>query len=91
MERSDSGLGIIQLMRLQPATITTPVILYSADGRTLREKQDYLRQQQCTVLEKPFNLHELLALIVAHMPAQTCAVGDVEVAYPQPMLRPSTS
>ena len=91
MERSDSGLSVIQLMRLQTDTIATPVILYSADGRTLREKQDYLRQQYCTVLEKPFGLHELLVMIETHMPAQTYAVGDGSIVHPRPILKPSTA
>jgi len=90
MERSDSDLSVVQLMRLQPATIATPVILYSADGRTLREKQEYLRQQHCTVLEKPFNLHELLSMIESDIPAQAHAVSNGVVVHPQPMLKPST-
>jgi len=91
MERSDSDLSVVQLMRLQPATIATPVILYSAHGRTLREKQEYLRQQHCTVLEKPLNLHELLSMIESDIPAQAHAVSNGVVVHSQPMLKPSTA
>ncbi len=63
MERPDSGWLVLDLLRLDPQTSDIPVIVCSADAIELREKQDLLRQQGYEVLEKPFDLNDLLAII----------------------------
>ena len=63
MEGGDVGLKILQLMRLNPATKQLPVIVCSADGRLLEEQQERLRDRGCEMVEKPFDVDELLRKI----------------------------
>ncbi|HEY8291255.1 MAG TPA: response regulator [Thermomicrobiales bacterium] len=63
MERPDTGWMVLELMRLDPATARIPVIICSADTARIREKEAYLREKGCDVLEKPFLLEDLLAKI----------------------------
>lgn len=65
MERPDTGWMVLELLRLDPATTAIPVILCSADTQRMREKVDYLRAQNCDVLEKPFVLDDLLRKVHA--------------------------
>ena len=61
MEQRDSGLALLELLRLDPATEHIPIIMCSADGQFLRENEAHLRAHGCALLEKPYNLSELLA------------------------------
>ena len=63
MEHRDSGLRVLDLTRLNPTTTHIPVIMISADGAFLRSKETHLAQHNCAILEKPFQLHELLAKV----------------------------
>ncbi len=63
MEGGDVGLKILQLMRLNPATKQLPVIVCSADGWLLEEQQERLRDRGCEMVEKPFDVDELLRKI----------------------------
>lgn len=65
MERPDTGWMVLELMRLDPETARTPVIICSADAQRIREKEVYLRAKGCEVLEKPFLLEDLLAKVQA--------------------------
>jgi CheY-like chemotaxis protein len=64
MERRDAGVQVIQQMRSNPATANIPVILYSADSRSLREQAVGLSDTHCTILDKPFTIERLLATVV---------------------------
>jgi len=63
MEQPDSGLVVLELIRLDPATTHIPVIMCSADGQFLRDKKDQLHAHRCDILEKPYSLSDLLALM----------------------------
>ena len=63
MEQLDSGLDVLQMMRFNPATSTIPVLICSADGVFLRSKQEQLKVHRCEVLEKPFDIVTVLAII----------------------------
>src|SRR5262245_3478144 len=67
MEQRDSGLIALQALRLDPNTEIIPVIVCSADGLFLREKEQQLRAHNCEILEKPFILDDLLSKISAMM------------------------
>lgn len=69
MEHPEAGWTVLDLLRLDRATMHIPVIVCSADSRALREKADHLREQHADVLEKPFLLDALLDKIRA-------AIGD---------------
>ena len=71
MENPDTGWMVLELMRLDPQTARIPVIVCSADTQRIREKEAYLREKNCDVLEKPFLLDDLLAKVHAFIgPAQ---------------------
>jgi two-component system response regulator MprA len=63
MEHSEAGLHVLQKLRADPATIGIPAIICSADGRGLREKAAAIHGLNGDVLEKPFNLDQLLTKI----------------------------
>jgi DNA-binding NtrC family response regulator len=60
MEHKEAGLNVLQRMRANTATRNIPVILYSADTAFLRQKAKYIQDNNCTILEKPFDLYRLL-------------------------------
>jgi CheY-like chemotaxis protein len=60
MEQRDTGLQVLELVRLDPTTAEIPVLMCSADGQFLREKEQQLRAHKCDTLEKPYNLDEIL-------------------------------
>src|SRR5436190_287660 len=49
MEQRDSGLIVLELLRLDPVTENIPIIMCSADGQFLREKAEQLRAHNCEV------------------------------------------
>jgi CheY-like chemotaxis protein len=63
LEHPESGLTILELLRLVPATKDIPVIVCSADTPFLRTNEARLRQYQCAILEKPFDVDELFEII----------------------------
>ncbi len=65
MERPDTGWMVLELMRLDPVTAHIPVIICSADTPRIREKEAYLREKGCDVLEKPFLLEDLIGKVRA--------------------------
>jgi len=65
METPESGWQLIELLRLNPETRPTPIIVCSADAHALREKAAHLRERDCDVLQKPFDLDDLLAKIAS--------------------------
>lgn len=67
MERPDTGWMVLELLRLDPATADIPVIVCSADTQRIREKEAYLREKGCDVLEKPFLLADLLEKVHARI------------------------
>lgn len=50
---------------LDPTTSHIPVIICSTDTRLPREKAEWLQAHGCDFLEKPFNLDDLCAKLVA--------------------------
>ena len=74
LDQPEAGWTILELLRLDPATATIPVIVCSADAPFLRAKAATLRELDCDVLEKPFDLDTLLAKVAAGLSA--AARGD---------------
>lgn len=63
LEHPEAGWKTLELLRLDPETTNIPVIICSADTRALREKEDWLRERDVKILEKPFNLDDLLTMV----------------------------
>lgn len=70
MEQRDSGLTLLQMLRLHPTTKTIPILICSADGRFLKQKQEQLRKYHCDILEKPFTITEMLSKIRTNIYSQ---------------------
>ena len=56
----EHGWTVLDLVRLDPSTTRIPVIVCSTDMRLLSAKADMLRAKRCDILEKPFDLNDLL-------------------------------
>jgi CheY-like chemotaxis protein len=65
MEHPDSGLIVLEMLRMDPKTEEIPVIVCSADLPFLRSQAEHLRSLHCEVQEKPFRLDDLLDKIAA--------------------------
>ncbi|HEU5327701.1 MAG TPA: response regulator [Thermomicrobiales bacterium] len=65
MGTPETGWMVLELLRLDPATASIPVIVCSADTVFLRAKADALRDLNCDILEKPFDLDTLLEKVAA--------------------------
>jgi len=63
METPEAGWQLLELLKLTPATAATPVIMCSADAPFLRAKEAHLLERGCAVLEKPFDLDDLLRAV----------------------------
>jgi CheY-like chemotaxis protein len=63
LEHPEAGWKTLELVRLDPETTGIPVIVCSADTRALRDKEDWLRDRDVKILEKPFNLDDLLSMV----------------------------
>lgn len=63
LEHPEAGWKTLELLRLDPETTNIPVIICSADTRALRAKEDWLRDRDVKILEKPFNLDDLLRIV----------------------------
>jgi DNA-binding response OmpR family regulator len=65
MDHPESGMQILEIVRLDPQTTSVPVIICSADHQFLRDKEPLLRSKHCDILEKPFDLNDLLTKVEA--------------------------
>lgn len=63
MESDAAGWMILDLLRLDVATATMPVVVCSAAHNELRAQAERLAQRQARVLQKPFDIDELLSLV----------------------------
>jgi DNA-binding response OmpR family regulator len=68
METPEAGWQLLELLRLDPATATLPVLVCSADVVFLRAKEAQLLAEGYGVLVKPFGLDALLARVAALLP-----------------------
>ncbi|HEY1015085.1 MAG TPA: response regulator [Herpetosiphonaceae bacterium] len=59
MEHPDSGLIILDMLRLHRRTAHIPVVMCSADANLLCEHADAFADHECSVLAKPFALDQL--------------------------------
>jgi len=74
LEERRAGLAVLDAIRDDPQTRETAVIACSGDIHFLREQGAMLRALQCGIIEKPFDIAELLALI--HLSAGTRPARD---------------
>ena len=65
MELPEAGRRILELMRQDGETAHIPIIVCSADTVFLRQNRKFLRTHASAVLEKPFDLDTLLAVVEA--------------------------
>ena len=63
LEQPAAGWQTLELFKLDPTLTHTPVIICSADLRSLQEHAVHLRSKGCEILAKPFDLDDLLTLL----------------------------
>ncbi|HST05627.1 MAG TPA: response regulator [Chloroflexia bacterium] len=62
LEHPDVGWLVLDKVKLDPATFDIPVIICSAAISAIRDNQDRLKRLGCFVVEKPFDIDELLTV-----------------------------
>ena len=65
LELYAAGWGLLTMLRTNPATARIPIILISADVQFLRLWSTELHRQGCYVIEKPFDLDDVLTTVYA--------------------------
>lgn len=65
IESPEAGWTILDLLRLDRATESLPVIVCSAAHDELQKKQQHLEKYNCSTLFKPFNIDDLLELVTS--------------------------
>lgn len=63
MDTDDAGWMILDLLRLDVATMGIPMIVCSAAHGELAAREEYIAQRRARVLQKPFDIDELVALV----------------------------
>ncbi len=58
---------ILDMVKLDPQTAGIPVIVCSAAVREIQDAEQRLREHNCDVLLKPFNIDELVAKVRGHI------------------------
>jgi CheY-like chemotaxis protein len=58
---------VLDMIKLDPATAGIPVIICSAAVREIQAAEERLREQNCDVLLKPFNIEELVDKVRARI------------------------
>jgi DNA-binding response OmpR family regulator len=64
LETPMAGWEVLADLRHEPVLHATPVLVCSADLCALQERAVDLERQGCTILAKPFDVDELLVLLV---------------------------
>ncbi len=65
LETPDAGWRLLDQLRTDPATAEIAIIVCSADHRALRTHANHIRDHGCLILEKPFDLDNLLEVVAA--------------------------
>lgn len=63
MQTDDAGWMILDLLRLDVATMDVPVIVCSAAHGELTAQAERIAQHRARMLPKPFNIDELISLV----------------------------
>jgi CheY-like chemotaxis protein len=63
IDQPEGGLGVLELMVLDPETSKIPIIVCSADIRALEAQEENYRLHGIRSLAKPFDLDELLKMV----------------------------
>jgi CheY-like chemotaxis protein len=58
-----TGLTLIEALRRDPATQALPLVVCSADSQALREHGPALQKHNIPVIDKPFDLNDLLTVV----------------------------
>jgi CheY-like chemotaxis protein len=61
------GLAVLHTMRLHPETARIPVIVTSPIAQLIRDNTTRLQSLDCDLLDRPFNLEALLAMVGKHV------------------------
>jgi CheY-like chemotaxis protein len=69
-EQPDVSWQMVDLLMLDPATAATPTLLCCVPNELLREREEKLRLPNYRVIEKPFQLDELLRHVRALLSEQ---------------------
>lgn len=63
LDTPETGWRVLNLLKLDRATRTVPVVICSAALHDLQEKESYLNERGVGILVKPFDLDDLYACV----------------------------
>jgi DNA-binding NtrC family response regulator len=84
-----AGFDVIDRLRHNPETAGIPIIVTSGAYRDINKHRDFLRENNCSVLPKPFEVDQLLttvdsALVAGKVPAQIIDMAERRLADSEP-------
>ena len=70
----ERGMDVLELLKGDPLTRFTPVLMCSGDSRRLQALGEQLRAWDCGVLHKPFDIDDLVAAVRVGLAKGTAAL-----------------
>ncbi len=70
LEERDSGWRLLHILRGDPRTANTPVVVCSGDAQTLQDNASWLQAERIPAVLKPFDLDNLLTVIAGGLRAR---------------------
>jgi CheY-like chemotaxis protein len=74
-DRQPVGLEVLRALRADPATRRVAMLVMSADTRILTAHAAWFRAEGIGVLDKPYDLDDLLGMVRHRLPASPVAAG----------------
>lgn len=89
MYGESAGFDLIDRLRHNAETAGIPIIVTSGAYRDINKHRDFLREMNCAVLPKPFEVEQLLATVdsaiyARNMPAQIVDLAERRLADHEP-------
>jgi len=80
VRHEERGAGFLAMLKVDPATRDVPVVVCSGDSGPLKEIAEPLGTWDCGVVEKPFDIDDVLAVVRACLDRRLARRDRVAVA-----------
>jgi DNA-binding response OmpR family regulator len=80
LEARDTGWSVLAALKAEATLRSTPIIVCSADQHAVKQHTAELQRDGCVVLDKPFELDTLLAVVHRLIDRRDAAPASAETA-----------